>query len=409
MIIDSEAALLATRQRVYAAFARADAPVHAHLDITYRCDLRCRHCYLHEKDEWPEMTTAEWLAILPQLREIGVIRLLWSGGEVILRPDLERLLEAAARIGFHSVVKTHAGNLSAEHAAMIRRNGVERVDVSIYSLRPKVHDEVTQLPGSLTRSIAGVRNALNAGVSVKISVSIFPANLDEIEAIDAYFRGLGCDIQFNPKLWPQQNGELISADQHLDPAGVAEAHTRLARLRQQRGEAMSWKTLESDEGACGVGRTSAYITPDGAVWPCVAFPSALGNLRQLTFADIWHGAPLRRELRDYLIRDREDCASCGAAGGCSYCAGHAYTATGDYRRAPEDFHIQTRARMEAHEVVSGERFGAQVWRTVPMPELASSQRQPARKFNFPIYQPRKGRGERVHNLTAISCASGCPD
>ena len=105
MIVEDETQLAAVRERLFSAFARADAPVHGHLDLTYRCDLRCQHCYLHEKDDWPEMTTAEWLAVLPQLRDAGVVRLLWSGGEVILRPDLGVLLAAAAALGFGSVVR----------------------------------------------------------------------------------------------------------------------------------------------------------------------------------------------------------------------------------------------------------------------------------------------------------------
>ena len=408
MIIDNEKDLSAVRQRLYAAFAREDAPVHAHLDVTYRCDLRCTHCYLHEKDDWPEMTTDEWLSVLDQLWDAGVIRLLWSGGEAMLRPDLDRLLSRATEIGFHSRVKTHAANLDPEQAAMLRRAGVERIDVSIYSRRPEVHDAVTAAPGSLVRSEQGIRNALAVGIPVQISTSLFPGNLDEIEALDSHYRGMGCEIQFNPKLLPQHNGEFISPDQHLDPAGIADAQRRLAILQQRRGENLTWHRFEPTDGACGVGRSSAYITPEGAVWPCVAFPSAMGNLRQQSFADIWQSSPLRLELRDFMTGDRQGCASCGAASGCAYCAGHAFTATGDYRVAPPDFHIQTRARMEAHEQVTGERFGAAIWRTVPMPELDQMARPPARKSKFPIHQPHKGRGERVHKVAA-NCGTGCGD
>ena len=82
-----------------AAYERSGLPFAAHLDLTYRCDLDCKHCYLDDK-AWPEMTTAEILRLLEQLSTSGVLDLRWSGGEVLRRPDFLQLLARAAELGF---------------------------------------------------------------------------------------------------------------------------------------------------------------------------------------------------------------------------------------------------------------------------------------------------------------------
>ncbi len=131
--------LFAAKERIYL----------AHLDLTYRCDLDCVHCYLDEKNDWPEMKTAEWLSVIDQLGEMGVATVLFSGGEVFARPDFPELLQRTAHHGIRSIVKTHAGNLDAARAKALAVALVDQLDVSVYSLSPDVHDAVTQVPGSL--------------------------------------------------------------------------------------------------------------------------------------------------------------------------------------------------------------------------------------------------------------------
>src|SRR5208283_3578847 len=135
---------------------KAGVPLSVQLDVTYRCNERCVHCYL-DHDDHGEMSTAEIMNVLDQLAEAGVFFLCLSGGEVLMRMDFFRILEYARSLLFCVKVKTNAFMIREKEADRLRELGVQAVQVSIYSHRPEVHDAITKLPGSLKRSIAGIR------------------------------------------------------------------------------------------------------------------------------------------------------------------------------------------------------------------------------------------------------------
>src|SRR5438132_4064474 len=81
-------------------------PINVHLDVTYRCNERCVHCYL-DHDDHGEMTTAEIRTVLDELSEAGVFFLTLSGGEVLMRRDFFEIVGYARRLMFNVKVKTN--------------------------------------------------------------------------------------------------------------------------------------------------------------------------------------------------------------------------------------------------------------------------------------------------------------
>ncbi len=131
-------------------------PITVHLDLTYRCNERCVHCYL-DHDDHGEMTTAEVTDVLDQLADAGVFFLSLSGGEVLMRSDFFEIVERARQLRFNVKIKTNGVMIHEKEAARFRRLGVEQIQISVYSHRPEVHDAITKLPGSLNRTIRAIR------------------------------------------------------------------------------------------------------------------------------------------------------------------------------------------------------------------------------------------------------------
>ena len=369
-----------------AALARADVPSIVHLDVTYRCDLDCEHCYLDQKDTWPEMVTADWLTLLAELYEAGVPYLIWSGGEVFARPDFMELLSFASARGFSSVVKTHAGNIGPELAAQLAGLGVTRVDVSVYSLDEEIHDGITRVPGSLAATLAGIRALCDAGVEVRAATVAMNANVDELPGLEAFFTSLGCSFSGSLHVLPDH-----SASDQLDSLNLSEeAYVRGKRAtltKASRDSGVKPKFIP-DGTPCGAGRTLAYVAPDGALWPCVMFPMHIGQVRERPFLASWHDSEKRAELRKWTNAERTDCQSCAGNGHCFYCAGEAYKRTGDYRKAPDVFHQRTKLAMIAYEPHGDVTYTEEEWRSVPETTLAPAEKK---KFVFPIYQPERGQ------------------
>ena len=147
--------------------------------------------------------------------------------------------------------------------------------------------------------------------------------------------------------------------------------------------------LNQEERPCGIGVSTIYFSPDGAMQPCVVFPREFGHLRKGPIREQWEQSAFRQELQAWTNKDRGACGGCAGAGQCGYCAASAYKITGDYREAPDEFHELTRARVRARELESGVLNGPEFWASIPEGNAAPP--VPKRNALFPIYRPAKAR------------------
>ena len=135
---------------------KLNIPLSVQLDLTYRCNERCIHCYL-DHDDHGEMTTAEIKGLLDQMADAGVFFLTISGGEIMMRRDFFEILEHAHARTFSIKLKTNGVLIRKKEAERMRALGVESVQISVYSHRAEVHDAITKMPGSFRQSIEAIR------------------------------------------------------------------------------------------------------------------------------------------------------------------------------------------------------------------------------------------------------------
>ena len=305
---------------------RLNVPLNVQLDVTYRCNERCVHCYLDHNDHG-EMTTAEIRGVLDQLAKAGVFFLTLSGGEVFMRMDFFDIIEYARSLMFCVKVKTNAFMIREEEAQRLRDLAVQEVQVSIYSHRPEVHDAITLLPGSLKRTVAGIRRLREHGVKVVIANVLMMQNLGDNGGVKALARELDAEYTIDPTVTPMMDGERSILklglgvaqlkDVFRNPDMVGDTSEFCAPPAPVTDDAM-------DELPCSAGHTACYISPYADVFPCVQFPLPSGNLRRQKFLDIWHYSPQLNEVRTITARDLPVCSSCSHVASCSRCPGLAY-------------------------------------------------------------------------------------
>src|SRR5262249_49386374 len=143
-------------QRINERAQQLSVPISAHMDLTYRCNERCVHCYL-DHDDRGEMSTAEVTSLLDQMAEAGAFFLTLSGGEPLMRKDFFEIVEHARRRMFNVKLKTNGLLIDEAKAIRLRELGVETVQISVYSHRSEIHDAITKIPGSLGRTIEAIR------------------------------------------------------------------------------------------------------------------------------------------------------------------------------------------------------------------------------------------------------------
>ena len=316
----------ALMQRVWDRALAEGIPLSVQVDLTYRCNERCVHCYL-DHDDHGEMTTAEVRGVMSQLAAAGTLFLILSGGEILLRRDLWELLDHARSLGFDVKVKTNAILIRAPEADRLRNAGVREVQISIYSDRPEVHDAITKVPGSLERSLAAIRLLKARGLRVIVANVLMRQNAFDYNGVRALCRELGVEFTIDPTITPKMDGSTSILSHRLEQPQLLQVFRDRSLVPQNHcappvSGAPDADTLEALP--CSAGHTACYVSPYGDVYPCVQFPMAVGNVRRERFADIWRHSPQLSDVRAIRLKDLTTCSSCGFASSCSRCPGLAY-------------------------------------------------------------------------------------
>ncbi len=303
-------------------------PLGVQLDLTYRCNERCVHCYL-DHDDHGEMTTPEIKDLLDQLAAAGVFFLILSGGEIFLRKDLFEIVEYARKLMFSVKLKTNAVMIRKAKAKRIAALGVESVQISVYSHRAEVHDAITKLPGSFRRTIEGARLLKSNGVRVSLANVLMRHNANDYPEVQALAAELGVGYNVDPTITPMMDGDRSILDLNIAP-GVLERvfhNSTLVGNAEEFCAPPSGPLAQADaldSLPCSAGHTACYISPYGDVFPCVQFPLPSGNVRKIRFLDIWQHSPQLKEVRAITMADLQGCSSCAHGSSCSRCPGLAY-------------------------------------------------------------------------------------
>ena len=305
---------------------RLGVPISGHLDITYRCNERCEHCYL-DHDDKGEMRVDEIKRILDQLAESGVLFLVVSGGEPLVRHDCFEILRYARKLLFNVKLKTNALLIGVREAQLLLELGISQVQVSIYSHRAEIHDAITKVRGSLERSLIAIRRLKSVGLRITIANVLMKQNFADYSGVQALAQELGVHCTVDPTITPKINGDTAVLRMRVPNEQLTPVF-RDPSLVGNVAEFCSPPAAVSDEILdgipCSAGHTSVYISPYGDVYPCVQFPLPCGNLRLQSFGEVWGKSRQLEQVRSIRARHLHTCSACAHIGTCSRCPGLAY-------------------------------------------------------------------------------------
>lgn len=323
---------------------RTGAPLWLLAELTYRCPLQCSYCSnpLDFAAVEEELDTAEWIDTLTQARAMGAVQLGFSGGEPLVRRDLETLVAEAHRLGFYSNLITSGLGLDESRIAALREAGLDHIQISLQASDPDVAAAVAGSRKAHGKKLAMARAVKAAGYPMVLNVVLHRHNIDRLDQIIALCDELGADAVelANCQLygWAHLNraGLLPSAAQ----LEAAEATTARWRERlAERGRDMRLLFVVPDyyadrPKACmgGWGAIFMTVAPDGAVLPCHSarmLPMRFPTVRERPLREIWYQSEAFNRYRGDAWMS-EPCRSCDErhrdVGGCRC---QAYLLTGD--------------------------------------------------------------------------------
>jgi radical SAM protein with 4Fe4S-binding SPASM domain len=334
--------------------ARDRVPVTATLELTSRCNLRCRHCYLgsqtdqHARRE-EERTTEEVKASLREWADAGCLYLLITGGDPMIRPDFAEIYRTAAELGMLVSVFCDGILVTDEIADLFRELPPRKVEISIYGATAQTYEAVTRVPGSHRLAWAGIRRLLDAGVRLTLKTMVLTLNVHEFEAMAARAAELGCEFRSDATVFP------CLSDGSTDPLSLRLGPEEIVRWDTQTAERCE-KWLENIEKirdlpesdrvyACGAGRTLFHCDPYGNLSPCLMTRNYRYSAEGRTFAEVWSRSlgAIQKKVRTKPA----DCQGGELRGACTGCPAVNYAETGDEEVASEHMRKTTRLRYEA--------------------------------------------------------------
>jgi MoaA/NifB/PqqE/SkfB family radical SAM enzyme len=337
-------------------------PAAASFELTARCNLACRYCYLRPYRDEPELATDEILRILDALAGAGCLSLLLTGGEPLLREDFPEIWRAAKRRGFLLSLYTNATRVTDETLALLREWPPLLVEATLYGWSAETYASFCGDGAAWEDACRGVERLAALGRPLHLKAPVLRANRREIPALRAWADDLGLPLYVDTEVFPRLDGDPAPLAEALPPdeALAALRETPLAREAWAREFGRPRPPARIDRLlVCNGGEHAVHIGPYGDLAVCMLLREPSWSLRRGTLAAGWDF--LHNEVRARAAPPERPCAACPDLGWCLPCAGKNRLATGEAAR-PAPFVCERAAALRRLLAAEEEEEGVDVSR-----------------------------------------------
>ena len=351
------------KQFVHEAGARKRIPVSGTFELTPRCNLNCKMCYIHmsgaeQASRGRELTTEEWLTVGRRAVDAGMIYLLLTGGEPMLRPDFITIYSEMVKMGVVVSVNTNGTLITPGILECFKKHPPETVNVTLYGASPETYAGLCGVRGGYEKAFEGVKALIAAGVRVILNTTFTTQNAKDMEALVAFANQVGAPIRTAAYTFPPVRNQHEDCRINLTAEEQGELNARFEYLTssaEQRASKASYlkKALEAEEArpkgplpergkptACLAGRGLFWMAWNGEMYPCgmLSDYSVTLDRETMDFAAMWEATHKRTET----IFLPAACDECALRRICPSCAAVTHSNHGDSGMLVEDMCTYTK-------------------------------------------------------------------
>jgi radical SAM protein with 4Fe4S-binding SPASM domain len=303
-------------------------PIQGTIDLTWRCNLACPHCYnrlpLHDRSALrTELTYEEHCRILDEISDAGCLWLLLTGGEIFVRKDFRRIYTYAKQKGLLITLFTNGTLITPDLADFLKEWPPFSIEITLYGRTRMTYERVTAVPGSYGRCMNGIRLLMERKLPLSLKTLLLTTNSHELGPMQAFVeQELGLPYRFDAMVNPCIDCSPQPLAFRLDPRQSVELDLRDERRSMEWREFVdrhSSQLSQSGDGLyeCGAGTKTFAINPRGGLSLC-AFAGVEGyDLRTGTFKEGWEGPVLTERSRKITRPTR--CVRCAIKAACGMC------------------------------------------------------------------------------------------
>lgn len=321
-------------------------PLEGGIDLTYRCNNDCCHCWLRigpgSPERCRELALDEIKAIVDEARKMGCRRWSISGGEPMLRPDFAEIFDYITSRSISYSLNTNGTLITPEIAQLMRRKGNKMV--ALYGATAEVHDHITRNPGSFDATMQGFAYLKEAGAGFTVQLIPMRDNYHQFndmihlaQSLSRYWRIGAAWLYLSAYGDTERNREIMY--QRLDPKDVIELDKPDLSYEEwmEESDGHRYSHTDGDDhlfASCIAIRRNFHIDPYGQMTFCdfIKDPTLRYDLREGSFKECWEDfipslADKVKGREEYL----ENCGSCELRSDCRWCPVYGYL---EHRRFP---------------------------------------------------------------------------
>ncbi len=316
-------------------------PLDASIDLTYRCNNNCLHCYCNlpahdAAARHNELSTEEIKKLFDDLASLGTLWLLITGGEPLLRKDFDEIYLYAKGKGFLITFFTNGTLIDDETVRLLSEYPPFVTEISLYGATKETYEEVTRVKGSYDRCVEGIKRIADTGIKLKLKTMALSINQHEIEAMDRMARDWGCEFRFDPII-----NKRIDDNNFSDPAKYRISPEDVVRLDRAFPKRMEeWEKFcnkfvgepvrDGKLYKCGAGLGTIHIDPCGSVKGCMMMKKGGFTVREHDLKYIWE-----KGIPSVITRKKNfslPCDDCHLVNLCGQCPAWSVLEGGDVRK-----------------------------------------------------------------------------
>lgn len=308
-------------------------PVYGAFELTSRCNLSCRMCYVRyppcdHKLMKNELSASEWLIIAHDAIENGMVFLLLTGGEVFLRPDFFQIFEPLTRMGLIITLYTNGTLISENVAERLSKSPPSRTEVTLYGATSATYEAITGIPGSYARCCSGIEALVNHHIPLWLKTTITRQNVSELEAMRQMAHDWGVTLSGSWLLSKRRDGVPSNVEDcrlSATDCVTLEATDRISASELSEAAIRKSSPDNDDSFHCQAGKAAFSISPSGEMNVCIQLPRPAAPMIEIGFRESWEQV---QRYVDSAPSAAPKCLACDARVYCQRCPAWSVKETG---------------------------------------------------------------------------------
>ena len=320
-------------------------PIEGYIDITYRCNNRCRHCWLSippsSSEAKDELSLEEIKAIINEARAMGCRKWSISGGEPMLRDDFAEIFEYITSKSIGYSLNTNGTLITPEIARLLKKKGTKMI--SLYGATEEIHDYITRNPGSFEATMRGMQYMKEAGSGFIVQIVPMKSNIHQLDEMNRLAQSLsnhsrhGASWLYLSAYGDARRNEEIKK-QRLDPKKIVEMECPDPRYEERMASDETHEYKGSGEDGCLFAscinnKNDFYIDPYGQMSFCcfVKLPELRYELRKGSFRQGWDEflPSIAGKVKGTEVYQK-NCGACDLRADCKWCPVYGFLEHGDF-------------------------------------------------------------------------------